>query len=745
MTLFLNYWTLISFCFLISTAQFWWTAPSWPWVFPCVLILILSIRLKLLKWCVGLLIACLILIIRINCVCYQQEILFQDGPNITINAEVDSFFKQINHGFHGKVTITAINGKSILGPLRPSIWLVSPIFLVSNDKIRAKIKLKPITGYLNDVGFDAEKFALQQGVVGRGSVLADYSYWIINSGSVRFSWYNQVKNSIDSLMSKGVILALTFGIRDELSPEVKRQLKASGLSHLIAISGLHIGIVFGIGWFVGKLLFRMFFRWRSTPMVVAILCSVCYAWLAGFSIPTQRAVIACCFVSVLSMSSNRVPKSYQWLLIFSFLLFLDPFSTASMSLWLTMWAVAVILIFSTQKRTHVSYWKKAVILQSALVVGMMPAIAVFFHGVSLSSFIYNLVFVAWFSFFVVPVSLMALILDIGANITFLWSWADLSIQPALYAMSFAEETWFALSNEQVTWLCLLFSLWLLAPYLSNYGKILCLLCLLAVLIEWRVKPIWQVFVLDVGHGLAVVIQQDREAIIYDTGIAWQESSIAEQVITPFLHYHGVRQIKSLILSHSDNDHAGGMTELIDQWRPQQVISSQVLKDGKECLAGQKMTWGALDIEFIWPNNAVPRAYNPHSCVVRVTHSNNGQSILLTGDIDAVVEWILIRQPRLLGSDVIIVPHHGSRTSSTTQFIKMVGPDLAIASTAKAGKWQLPAPRVVERYKQLGVAWLDTGNYGQMSISFYDSSWQVEPLRKVKGRSWYRQMLRKGVE
>ena len=270
------------------------------------------------------------------------------------------------------------------------------------------------------------------------------------------------------------------------------------------------------------------------------------------------------------------------------------------------------------KKAHVSYWKKTVTLQGALIVGMMPAIAIFFHGVSLSSFIYNLVFVAWFSFFVVPVSLMALILDIGANITFLWRWADLSIQPALYAMSFAEETWFALSNEQVTLLCLLFSLCLIAPYLIIVGNTFRFLCLLAVLIEWRVKPIWQVFVLDVGHGLAIVILQDREAIIYDTGIAWQESSIAEQVITPFLHYHGVRQIKSLILSHSDNDHAGGMTELIDQWRPQQVISSQVLKDGKECLSGQKMTWGALDIEFIWPNNAVPRAYNPHSCVVRVT-------------------------------------------------------------------------------------------------------------------------------
>ncbi len=745
MTLFFNYWTLISFCFLISTAQFWWTVPSWPWVFPCVLILILSIRLKLLRWCVGLLIALLILIIHSNFLRHQQEVLFQDGPNITINAKVNSLFKQISHGFQGKVTVTAINGNAIPISFRPSIRLVSLIKLVPNDKIRAKIKLKPITGYLNDVGFDAEKFALQQRIVGRGSIVAGHSYWIRSRESVRFSWLNQVKKSVDTLVSKGIILALTFGIRDELSIKIQGQLKASGLSHLIAISGLHVGIVFSIGWLVGKMVFRLFYRWRNTPMIIAIMSSVCYAWLAGFSIPTQRAVIACCLVCILTMSSNRVPPSYQWLLILCVLLFGDPFSTASMSLWLTMWAVAVILIFSTQKSTHLSYWKKAVTLQVALLVGMMPVIALFFHGVSLSSFIYNLVFVTWFSFLVVPISLTALMLDIGANVTFLWDWVDLSIQPALYALSFAEETWLALSNEQVILLCFLLSLFLIAPYLNKCGNSLSLLCLLAVLIEWRVKPIWQVFVLDVGHGLAIVIKQGREAIVYDTGIAWQESSIAEQVITPFLHYHGVRKIQSLILSHSDKDHAGGMASIIEYWNPEHVISSQKLMGGKACLAGGKMTWQALQIEFIWPNNVVPRAYNPHSCVVRVTQSNSKRAILLTGDIDAVVEWILVRQPKLLRSDVLIVPHHGSRTSSSIQFIKVVGPDFAIASTAKIGKWQLPAQTVVERYKKSGVAWLDTGSYGQITISYYDSNWQVEPLRKGKGQSWYRQMLRNGVE
>ncbi|GLT18245.1 hypothetical protein GCM10007938_20230 [Vibrio zhanjiangensis] len=256
---------------------------------------------------------------------------------------------------------------------------------------------------------------------------------------------------------------------------------------------------------------------------------------------------------------------------------------------------------------------------------------------------------------------------------------------------------------------------------------------------------WQVFVLDVGHGLAVVIKQGNSAFIYDTGMAWQESSIAEQIITPFLHFHGISDVKGLILSHSDNDHSGGMAYIIKNWNPEYVISSEDLHRSTRCIAGQTLTWGALELEFIWPNQSVPRAYNPHSCVVRVIQSDSKQSILLTGDIDAVVEWILVREPHKLSSDIIMVPHHGSRTSSISQFIKVVGPDVAIASTAKLGKWSFPNPSVVERYKKAGVAWLDTGSSGQVSIHFYSTNWQVDSLRQGKGQHWYRQMLRKGVE
>ncbi|NOH71000.1 DNA internalization-related competence protein ComEC/Rec2 [Vibrio pectenicida] len=745
MTLSLNYWTLISFCFLISSISSWWYIPSWKWLFPCILILIFSIRLKLLRWGLGSVVACLILVIHSNFLRHQQGILFQAGQNITINAEVDSFFKQVSHGFQGEVTVTSINGKQILALFRPRIWLVSPTLLTPNDEIRAQIKVKPIVGLLNDVGFDAEKYALQKRIVGRAHVLANRSYWVRDVASLRYEWFKKIASSVDELPSKGIIFALTFGMRDELLREVKQRLKSSGLSHIIAISGLHIGIVFSIGWFIGKAFFRVFHSWGTAPILIAVLLSGCYAWLAGFSIPTQRAMWACCLMSLLLTSLKRIPSSYQWLIILSWLLLIDPFSSVSASLWLTMWAVAIILLFMSLQPSYRSYWKKALVLQFSLVVGMMPAIAMLFYGVSLSSFLYNILFVSWFSLVVVPSALLALLLDIGFDITFLWNWVDWTIQPVFYAITFAEKSWLSLANQQVMWLCSLIALCAVAPFFSWRGKGLLLTCLLTVLIDWRSRPIWQAFVLDVGHGLAVVIKQGQSAIIYDTGMAWQESSIAERIITPFLHYHGIKEVDILILSHADNDHAGGMETIIESWNPKNIVSSQKSINGRKCIAGQKMVWGVLDIEFIWPNQSVFRAYNPHSCVVKVIHQDTSNTLLLPGDIDAVVEWMLVRHPKLLSSDILVVPHHGSRTSSINQFIKVVGPDLAIASTAKTGKWSLPDQKVVKRYAEANVDWLDTGTSGQISISFYRSHWSVDVLREGKGQSWYRQMLRKGVE
>nr|WP_253809376.1 DNA internalization-related competence protein ComEC/Rec2 [Vibrio sp. RE88] len=545
--------------------------------------------------------------------------LFQAGQDITINAEVDSFFTQISHGFQGEVVVRSINGEELNTFAQPRIRLVSPIVLSPDDEIGARVRVKPIVGLLNDVGFDVEKYALQQRIVGRASVVIKTPYWARHAGSVRYELYQQVLNSVESLPSKGLILALTFGVRESLSFELKEQLKASGLSHLIAISGLHIGIVFYLGWCFGKLLLRLFPTALAAPFVLAIVCAYSYAWLAGFSIPTQRALWTCCLAVLLITSSKRLPASYKWLIILSWLLLIDPFSAASSGLWLSMWAVAIILMFVSLQNRSWSPWVNVFVLQLALVIGMTPIVAISFQGLSLASFAYNLIFVPWFSFVVVPLSLLALVAEAVLNVSVFWQWVDITIVPVFYALSFADSSWVPLSHSLVSLSVVGLLLLLSFTLLSNYGKALLILCALVGVIDWKEKSAWQVFVLDVGHGLAIVVKQGSRAIIYDTGIAWEGSSIAAQVITPFLQYHGVSKLDMLILSHTDGDHAGGLEVLLRDWQPELLMASQQLTRAQMCLKGNIFAWGELTLEFLWPVESVRRAYNPHSCVVRVSH------------------------------------------------------------------------------------------------------------------------------
>ncbi len=745
MTLYFNYWTLISFSFLISTSLLWHKMPSWEWLYPCILTLLLSIRSKRLRWFIGPVLGSAVLIIHGNLLRDQHAWLFQAGQDITIKAEVDSFFKKISHGFQGEIVIRAIGDENTNILAAPRALFVSPVRLHPGDEIGGQVILKPMNGQLNDVGFDVEQYALQRRIVGRLSLKRNTHYWVRHFGSQRYEFYRRVADRIEPLVGKGFILALAFGVRDALTAEQRLELKASGLSHLIAISGLHIGIVSYIGWVLGRGLLRLLPMATWTPYLLALLTGFGYAWLAGFALPTQRALWSMCLALILLTSNRQIPYSYTWLLILAWLLAIDPFSAVSTSLWLSMGAVGVIFVYLSLTHTDQPQWKTSLGLQMVLMVGMTPIIAMSFDGMSLSSVIYNLVFVPWFSFVVVPTVLLALTVDGLYHLTWVWTLADKTIQPVLWAIQFADVSWINLNRNQIRLLLLVSLAALLAPYLSKKGHFSMIACMLAVGINWRPSSDWQVTVLDVGHGLAIVVIQGDRAIVYDTGIAWKNSSFAQQIITPYLFYEGVRQLDMLIISHGDKDHSGGMQSMIDVWQPEALITSQRNLGSQSCVQGRDIDWHGLKLAFIWPPRLVTRAYNPQSCVVRISHPDYKQSVLLTGDINRMVEWMLIRDPDALRSQILIVPHHGSKTSSLLAFIQAVDPELAIASTAKFGRWRLPDESIVKRYQKQGIQWLDTGSHGQITIRFSSSGWEVEALRGRKGEAWYRQMLRKGVE
>ncbi|MGD8111111.1 DNA internalization-related competence protein ComEC/Rec2 [Vibrio sp. TRT 17S01] len=643
--------------------------------------------------------------------------------------------------------VRSIEGEELSIFERPKIRLVSPIPLSLGEQISASIKIKHIYGRMNEVGFDNETFSLSRSVVAQGNVKRQDSLIVEQQLHWRQWLYSKVEREIAHLPSEGVIKALTFAERSDISRSVWEAFKASGLSHLIAISGLHIGIAFGLGWLIGFQLIRFHSVFTPLPVLSGLLFAFAYAWLAGFSIPTVRALLMCAMYVIMAQLNWRIPFTLKWLLCLAILLLFDPFSSVAASFWLSMLAVGVIFYFLMQTSTTENRCWQFIKAQCFLTVLMAPILVVFFQGVSVSGALFNLIFVPWFSFLVVPIAFLGLSWTLLSlpGVWLVWELLDGLLKPMLFAIEFADLSWWSISGEQ-RWLVIAFALYLMMfPLLSRYARLLIAIGIVLLNFKQDKNYLWQMDVVDVGHGLAIVIEQDEQAVIYDTGASWELGSMAENVIAPILTTRGITQLEGMILSHGDNDHSGGAPYLIKHWQPTWVRSSQNGAGQEPCSQGINWTWGELTFVAIWPPKQVSRPYNPHSCVVRVTHQRSSQSVLLTGDIDQIAEWLLLRQPEVLPSDIVIVPHHGSKTSSTPRFVELVDADLAIASLAKGGRWKLPHSDVVRRYQDNGTQWMDTGESGQVSVYFYENKWRVEGIRQRRGQTWYRQMLRNQVE
>lgn len=746
MTLYLHYWTLISFSLLITTSPYWPIMPKLDYLPLALAVLVVSTKYRRARGCLGLALACVVILMHGNLLRYQTEALFQAGQDITIIADVDSLFKPINFGFQGIVVVRSINGEALTTFRQPKLRLTSPISLNPGDQVTASVSVKPIYGLMNGVGYDAEQHALIQGLAGTGSVDRKKSFFITSQPSLRTRLIESVKEKTQLLEHQAMILALMFGMREGLTQQHWELLKNSGLSHLIAISGLHVGIAFAIGWFIGFSLLKLHVLFLHAAVLLGLAFAIGYAWLAGFSIPTERAVTMCLLLCILMPLAGQLPNSFKWLLVLSLLLFLDPFSVISPSLWMSMVAVGVIFLYQVSGKTRGNLVVQAVKMQLFLVVLMAPIVMYLFHGVSLGAIAYNLMFVPWFAVLVIPL----IFFSFASHLMFPWfelSWdmLDLSLKPVSWAMEYSLWTWFDVSRQTQLWLLCILAALTISRLLSRRVTTLLMLSTGLSLVEWRESPLWQIVVLDVGHGLSILVQQQNRALVYDTGAAWQTSSMAEQVVTPLMISRGITQLDYLAISHFDNDHAGGLQAIKQQWSPSKILASQSGDSFEPCVIGRSWQWGKITIESLWPPKLTSRAYNPHSCVFKLQHQESSTTLLLAGDIESIAEWILVREGEKLDSDILIVPHHGSKTSSIPAFIAAVSPEVAVASLAKGGRWKLPDENVVERYQKAGAKWLDTGHSGQVLFDVSPQSYQVSALRERKGKTWYRQMLRNGVE
>ena len=714
-----------------------------------------------------------------------------EGKVISLQSSADPIkLKSDNKPLHFNLNVTHLNSKklSTIITMRLS-WKNSSFAMQQGQLVKLKVKFKPSHGLANIGGFSYQTWLRSKRIIATGYVINDKKNNIlITTNSIRQQLFNTYKQLLPEHNLSPLLLALGFGSRSELNQELWQVLKTTGTGHLIAISGLHIGLVATGSYFLimlvirllplnfyNHLLFFQILNIRYFAIAVSLSVGIVYGYLAGFSLPTVRALLMLSFYWFIRVFSLNISIK-RWLLLTLFLLTLTtPFSLFTASFWLSFYAVTIIFLtlwrFKSLLNSGNSVWrfiKGLFVIQLSLTVMLLPISAVFFQQVSLVALFANLVAVPWMSFLSIPLCLLSVLVMPFSEITsqFLMVCCIETLQALWHYLSYlSQQTWAVvnLSSANIK-LFVLFGivsilyLFLQFPVMSSnliyyqrkYVRNLVLFMAInvSVILFFTVNnrsntqshhikkqegindTKWQLVVFDVGQGLSVLIQRNSKAILYDTGAAYPSGfTMANAVILPYLQHTGVEQLDKMIISHSDNDHAGGLNELQES-----IVINELFYNGKQspknavCLQGKSFFWQNLHFKMLWPKNIVSKE-NDDSCVLLI--SDGKHSVLLTGDISKKIETALLQEYPKLSTDILIVPHHGSKTSSSDLFITTLQPSFAVASAGYLNRWHMPVTEVVQRYKQHNVKLLNTAKSGQIIFTM--------SAQGISKRSYYRDL------
>lgn len=616
-------------------------------------------------------------------------------------------------------------------------WYGSPDRVRAGEIWRLTIRLRVPHGQINPGGFDLEGWFAQQRIGATATVKSG----VRESGMAGAAWLTRmratlrerIRQAIPHATYQGVIVALTVGDQGGIPQAQWQRFAATGVTHLISISGLHITMLAGFSaWFVNGL-------WRRIPLLVGrfsaqraaliagVFTALLYCLLAGMAVPTQRTLLMLCVAAVCLWRARVMPTSAIWMTALAVVVLIDPLAVLSVGFWLSFMTVGALLWAGRQQKN--SLWRGWALAQCAATLASAPILLVVFGQLPLLSPLANAVAIPLVSMVVTPLAL-----------------AGLAFTPLLWLAEkiFAATDWFLRGCELAPQIAFIPPpLWTLAPALV--GVLLWLLprgfparwlapVFLLPLLLIRPVPLleghFRATVLDVGQGLSVLVETRRSATLFDTGAPPN----GERVGLPALRALGRHSLDTLILSHNDADHAGDAAALLPLARQvlHQIPPASPLLQGKNaqpCRQGQAWQVDGVNFEIVWPPvGFVGKDDNAQSCVLRV---DNGRfSVLIPADISRAEELQLL--PALAKVDVLIAPHHGSRTSSSQELIDAVQPRHAIISAGYFNRYRHPNQAVVARYQAAGAQIWRTDRDGAVEILAGDdlivSSWREKRQR-----------------
>lgn len=622
------------------------------------------------------------------------------------------------------------------------------------------VKLKAPNGSLNPGGFDYEKWLFARHIgatgyirkAGQAKLLTTQTSW--QSISVlRQSLLDLLARQVISEDSLALINALTLGDRSSLSRSQWRVLAKSGTAHLMAISGLHIGLIAGmVYWLAFQCWLRVPSLRYSAPQIGAVcafIAAVSYAALAGFSVPTQRALVMVC-VFMLSILLRRHVQSLHVLAIaFLVVLLIDPMAVLSVGFYLSFLAVFCIIYVLSARLGSENRLLSGLKLHFVIGLGLLPVLLFFFQHASLISPVANFVAIPVVSFLVVPLALLAVAcLPVAADISaFLLQMIDVFLQYLWQVLVFLVELPLTslVQSQPSLWqiIVAMSGVFLLLAPRGIPARYLGFVFILPLFLAHKETPevgAASLTLLDVGQGLAVVVETAEHTLVFDTGARFSDSfDMGRNVVLPFLHYQQITRIDTLVISHGDNDHIGGAEALLDELPTEKILSSvpEQLAAYKavSCYAGQSWQWDQVHFEMLSPSEQGFKSENDNSCVLKIATQQG--SYLLTGDIESSAELMLVEQGKDLSADVLIAPHHGSKTSSSAAFLDAVNPRVILIPAASPNRFGFPHEQVLERYKQSGAKYFITGNSGALTVHFREREVNIEPYRARQRRYWNR--------
>lgn len=686
-----------------------------------------------------------------------------EGKSLTVVGEVVSLPEHLPKRSRFDFRIDQLESPTagIKLPQRVRISWYQPRTVVNaGDRWRLRLRLKRPHGFFNRGGFDYEGWLFQRGIQATGYVRDSRANRRLAAAGVGLQPLRaELRDRIQTILGDGraaaLVIALAIGDRGGLDAADWRVLRASGTSHLLAISGLHIGLIAALLFFPARALWSLFtaatrfIPAQRAAVVLALSGASVYAMLAGFSIPTRRALVMLAVVTIAVFCRRHLWLTDGLLIALLAVVLLDPFAVLAAGFWLSFLAVAVIAWGVGGREPQTGIWVRYGRVQCLIALGLLPVLLYWFQEYPLLGALANLVAVPWVSLAVVPLVLSGMLVLIawpvaGAWLLWLaaraldglWWWLELLVNSDLAV----------LARPQPMFLFLLAGLFgaalLLLPR-AVPARWIGLLWLLPLF--WPAVPRpdtgeYRLAVLDVGQGLAVTVETRNHVLVYDTGARFSDRFDAgSAVVVPYLRYRGHASIDTLIVSHGDNDHRGGLSAILAVLPVDTLVSSvprEMPAGTRGCRRGQHWNWDGVVFEMLHPTRVVGTSANDQSCVLRIT--GKGGTALLPGDISDGVEQALVRHPAVtLRADVLVAPHHGSRSSSTLRFIEAVAPDYTVFSTGYRNRYDFPNSDIIERYRHQGATLYNTATAGAVEFRFHDEGIRVESVRRTERRFWNR--------